>query len=164
MTVWHRLSTVFWEEVELFKLVTTCYGNVHRQKGPTIIAAFAASDRSYHHLKIRRLSQVSHRVRCHDIFFLFSKCLICLTHSHNASAVSLIFFCDSEYDLSYRDPTFCLVSTKNVPIFAHDEIETWLCIHVCCDNVVSVLPFSDWKHMETELSLLQDLNCGTIYL
>ena len=33
-------------------------------------------------------------------FFLFSKCLICLTHSHNVSAVSLIFFCDSEYDQS----------------------------------------------------------------
>ena len=119
MTVWHRLSTVFWEEVELFKLVTTCYGNVHRQKGPTIIAAFAASDRSYHHLKIRRLSQVSHRVRCHDIFFLFSKCLICLTHSHNASAVSLIFFCDSEYDQS-------LVLRSRFPVWSAPRTSRYL--------------------------------------
>ena len=57
-------------------------------------------------------------------FFLFSKCLGFFTHSHNASAVSLIFFCDSEYDQSLvpsPDRAFCLVSTNNVPIFAHDK-------------------------------------------
>ena len=32
--------------------------------------------------------------------FWFSKCLSCLTHSQNGSAVSLIFFCESEDDQS----------------------------------------------------------------
>ena len=124
MTVWHRLSTVlwdvvttYWEEVELFKICHNILWKCSSSKGLPITAAFAVSERSYHHLNIRRLSQGSHSIRCHDIF-LFSKCFDCFTHSHNASAVSLIFFCGSEYDQSLvpsPDSAFCLVSTKNVP-------------------------------------------------
>ena len=85
------------KRLNCLKFVTTYCCNVHGQKGSPITAAFAASDRSYH-LNIWRLGESCHNVV--TTFFLFSKCLICLTHSHNASAVSLIFFCDSEYDQS----------------------------------------------------------------
>ena len=134
------------KRLNCLKFVTTYCCNVHGQKGSPITAAFAASDRSYH-LNIWRLGESCHNVV--TTFFLFSKCLICLTHSHNASAVSLIFFCDSEYDQSLvprshflfgqhqERPDICAWQ-KGIPA---DEIETWLSIHVCCDNVVSVLPW-----------------------
>ena len=53
---------------------------------------------------------------CHDIFFLFSKCL---TYSHNASAVSLIFFCDSEYDQS-------LVLRSRFPVWSAPRTSRYL--------------------------------------
>ena len=154
MTVWHHLSMVLWHVLTTYEkrlnclnFVTTYRRSVHRQKGPPITAAFAASDSSYHHLNIWKLTESGHNVV--TTFFLFSKCWSCLTHSHNASAVSQTFFCDSEYDhLSYPDPAFCLVITRNVPIFAHDKRGPWrrdwnmiIYSYVCWGIVVSVWPW-----------------------
>ena len=81
-------------------------------------------------------------------FFLFSKCLGFFTHSHNASAVSLIFFCDSEYDQSLVPRSrFLFGQHKERPdicawqkgILA-DEIETLSDSYVCWGNVKSSVP------------------------
>ena len=104
------------KRLNCLKFVTTYCCNVHGQKGSPITAAFAASDRSYH-LNIWRLGESCHNVI--TTFFLFSKCLICLTHSHNASAVSLIFFCDSEYDQS-------LVLRSRFPVWSAPRTSRYL--------------------------------------
>ena len=103
-------------------------------------------------------------------FFLFSKCLSWLTHSHNASAVSLIFFCDSEYDQSlvprsrfllghYKERPDICAWQKGTP---EDEIETRLSdSYVCWSNVVSVWP---WEKACFFLSSVPCLGKGTVLL
>ena len=125
MIVWHRLSTMlwdfvttYWEEVELFKL---CHN---------ILSYCLSSKRSTNHCCLCSIGQVVPPLEhpkvvrklpqgCHDISFLFSKCLSCLTYSHNASAVSLIFFCNSEYDQS-------LVLRSRFPVWSAPRTSRYL--------------------------------------
>ena len=67
------------KRLNCLKFVITYCRNVHRQKGLPITAVYRTG---------RTTTRTSEG--CHNVvttFFFFSKCLSCLTHSHNASVV-----------------------------------------------------------------------------